>query len=417
VARRSLAVLMVLVLLPVLGAPPARSSGRPGRGRDAEIRSLLERRAAAVNARDREAFLATIDQGAVEFAEAQAAWFDRLGTLPILDYSLESEIESPGELTRAADRNRYGSAVVVAPVQERFRMQGFDDRPAVNDHYYTFVKRAEGWRIASDSDLSDLGFMSARQPWDFGPVQLFSSDHFLLVVHPEEARFAPELLRLAEEALPWVDQVWRRPWPRRVPIFVPSSREELEGLLNATFDVSNFVAFVLATLDREAGWRFSGARIILNRANFLRHPPSVRREILAHELAHVATREASGPFIPIVVEEALAELASGSLDVSFLEARARSGTFDRKLPDDLEFLSGDGRAIYLSYQEALSVALFVRDRFGVEALSRLYEALGAPRVEAGTRRHHLDRALAGALGISLTDFEREWAAYVMDRAA
>ncbi|MGH2708131.1 MAG: hypothetical protein ACRDJF_08835 [Actinomycetota bacterium] len=377
---------------------------------------MLARRAAAVNTRDRGAFLASIDSGATGFVETQGTWFDRMGALPILDYSLESEVESLGELTRAADRRRYGSPVVVAQVQERFRIQGFDDHPASSDHYYTFVKRAEGWRIASDSDLSDLGLLSARQPWDFGPIQLFSSDHFLLVVHPDEVRFAPELLRLAEEALPTVDRVWRRPWSKRVLIFVPSSPEELEGLLNATFDVSNFVAFASASLDREAGWRFTGARIILNRANFLRHTPSSRREIFAHELAHAATREASGPFVPVFVEEAMAELASADLDISFLEARARSGGFDRRLPGDPELLSGDGQAIYLSYQEALSVALFVRDRFGVETFNRLYEALGAARVEAGTRKYHLNRVLTETLGMSLANFEREWGSYVAGRA-
>ncbi len=416
VAQRSLAMLMALVLLSGDSGSLVGPADRPERGRDEEISSLLERRAGAVNARDRGAFLASIDPAATEFAAAQGARFDRMGTLPVLDYSLESEMERMGELTRAADRRRYGSAVVVAPVEEQFRIQGFDELPASNDHYYTFVKRAGGWRIASDSDLLDLGLASARQPWDFGPVQLFSSNHFLLVVHPDEARFAPQLLRLAEEALPKVDQVWGRPWSKRVPIFVPSSREELEGLLNVTFDVSNFVAFASASLDREAGWRFTGARIILNRANFLRHTPSSRREIFAHELAHVATREASGPFVPIFMEEALAELASANLDTSHLETRVRSGSFDRRLPDDLEFRSGGGRAIYLSYQEALSVALFVRDRFGAEAFGRLYEALGAARVEAGTRKYHLDRVLTETLGMSLSDFEREWGSYVADRA-
>lgn len=414
--RRFLPVLLAFVLLPGGSRSVAGPTDPSGRHRGEEIASLLQRRAAAVNAGDRQAFLATIDAGAVELREAQGLWFDRMRALSLLDYALEPETETMGELTRAADRRRYGAPVLVRLVEERFRIPGFDDNPASNDHYYTFVKRAEGWRIASDADVSNLGLASARQPWDFGPVQIFSSDHFLLVAHPDEASFAPDLLRLAEEALPSVDRVWSGSWSRRVPIFVPSSREELEGLLNVTFDVSNFVAFALASVDRDAGWRFSGTRIILNRANFLRHPPSSRRAIFAHELAHVASREASGPFVPIFMEEALAELASANADISYLEARARAGGFDRRLPDDLEFLSGDGRAIFLSYQEALSVALFVRDRFGVEAFNRLYRALGAAREEPGTRRYHLNRAFEEAIGLSLADFEAEWSAYVADRA-
>lgn len=376
--------------------------------------ALLEGRAAAVRAHDKDAFLDTIDQAATGFREAQANWFDRVVALPLSDYSMKPTLDEEGEFTRKRDVDRYGAPTVVSGVEERYRIEGYDERPTLNLLVYSFVRRGPRWLVASDSDLDDLGLFSARQPWDFGPVEIKKSDHFLLVVHPEEARFAPELLRLAEDALADVDRAWLRPWSRRVPIFVPSTKRELERLLGATFDVGNFVAFAVSSADTSEGFEIVGSRIILNRTNFLRHSPSGRRAILAHELLHVATRGAAGPFISAWVEEGLAQLteSAGRPDTRFFRERVRAGKFDRRVPEDLEFLSGSGDDIFATYQEALSAMAYLVQRFGLERVGRFYEGYGSARVEPGTPRYHADRAMREVLGISFADLERDWAASV-----
>lgn len=404
------------ILLSALAAAPGPA--QPG-DRDARIQALLEERAAAVGARDAAAFLQTVDPEAGAFRQAQSAWFERQGELPIAGYSLRLRLDRLGELTRERDRARYGVPVVVASVEERFAIEGFDERPASNDLFYTFVLRDGRWAIASDADLDDLGLFTTRQPWDFGPIDVRSSDHFLMVVHPDKAAEAPDLLRQAEEALADVDRVWRRPWSKRVPIFVPSTKRELEKMLAATFDVTNFVAFAVASVEREGGFAFTGNRIVLNPDNFLRRTPSSRHQILAHELFHVATRGAGGPFVANFVEEGFAELAgpAGGGGTAFLDGRIRAGRFDRKLPQDLDFTSGDGSEIFLAYQKALSAFSYLRQRYGIEAVNRFYETFGAARVEPGTSRYHLDRSLQEAFGVSTADFERDWASWAVARAS
>ncbi|MGH2767752.1 MAG: hypothetical protein ACRDIF_02220, partial [Actinomycetota bacterium] len=251
--RRRLVSVLVALLAGVVAGPVSLGAEFP---RDQELQQVLDLRASAVRERDREAFLSTVDPEAPDFRKSQVAWFQGMVSVPISEYSLKLAIEEWGEFTRAGDHARSGAPVVLAPVEERFRIEGFDDSPAVGDLFYTFIRRSGGWLVASDSDLEDLGVVGAHQPWEFGPVQVARSEHFLLVAHPEEGAFVPGLLQVAEAALPPVEAVWRRPWARRVPIFVPSGKRELERLLAATFDVENFVAFALSSLDREGreGW-------------------------------------------------------------------------------------------------------------------------------------------------------------------
>lgn len=404
--------LLPLLLALALAAPAAGSESRRPAEAIAPIRDLLARRAAAVARRDLPAFMESVDPAQPAFREAQARRFTWMGALSLNDYSLELDPED-GELTRRQDRERYGVPVVVAPVEERYRIEGYGDDPVLSTAFLTFVLRDGRWRIAADADVEDLGLTSSRELWDFGSVQVARSEHFMVLAHPDEARFAPEILRLAEEALPGVDEIWRRPWSKRVPILVPSSREELEELLDTPLDVSKFVAFALFSIDRDEGVRWQGSRIILNRANFLARTAATRRVILVHELVHVATTEARGAFTAGFVEEGLAELAgAGTGGTGLLDAQVRRGRFDAMLPEDLDFSSGSQAEIVLAYQEAASAIGYMRDRFGLEGVAGFYEAYGSARIEPGTVRYHLDRSFRQALGISLEQFEREWASNV-----
>lgn len=404
---KRIALLVPLLMIPV-------SAGAQTLERDEQIQALLNRRAEAVMAKDQTLFLTTVDPNAKEFLAAQSRWFDRIVTLPLAEYTLELAIDENGEFTREKDAGRYGASVLVTSVEERIRLEGFDATASLSVLHLTFVQREGGWLVASDSDLDDLGFYSSRHLWDFGDIRIATSAHFLLVFHPEEARFATELLDGAEAALADVERAWARPWSQKVPIMVPTTRQELERMLGATFDVSDFVAFAVASVDSDEGYVPAGPRIFLNRANFLRHSAGSRRAIFAHELLHVATRPSSGPFVPVWLEEGLAQLteSSGTPDLTAFMRRVRGGKFDGKLPADLEFVSGGGDEIFATYQEALSAVSYLRDRFGLEKLNAFYERFGGARIEPGTADYHADSAMREVLGLSLEQFQTEWAAAV-----
>lgn len=408
---------MCLLLVILALALPIHVTGADvSAGTQREIQTMLDARSAAVKAKDRGAFGATVDPRAADFSIAQQLWFDRAAAVPFQSYALRLDLDEAPEFTRQRDRERHGSSVLVALVEERFQVQGFDEHPMLNPLFFTLTKDGNRWLISSDSGLEDLGLFSSRQPWDFGPVNLSTSEHFMLVTHPQDSSSASTLLARAEAALPHVERSWTAPWSKRVIIFVPASQRELERILDATFDVSNFVAVANSTVDLEEGWH-PVTRVILNPGNFLRRTPATQTTILTHELVHVATRPASGPFVTSLVEEGIAQLAEHDrTEVTFsASSKTLRSHFDGTLPEDFDFITGGGVSIRRSYAEALSAIAYIIERYGLEKLTAFYNAFGAARIEPGTARYHLDRSLRSALGLSLADFEREWGAAVRGR--
>lgn len=407
--QRTIALVVVLAI-----AMPSRVSS--ARTPD-EIQALLDQRASAVRAKDKAGFMATLDNSDQDFVARQSRWFEGMTLLPVSDYRLDLDLEEAPEFTRQRERDLYKAPVIVAAVEERFRLGDYDLEPAILDHALTFVYRTDRWSVAGDSSLEDLGIITDHSLWEFGPIQVLTSEHFLLIFHPQQAAIADELISVAEASLGLVVKAWKTDWHMQVPILVPSDEREVTEMIGDSFDISNFVAFATAALDRDSptGWELVGNRVIINPPRFLSGSAARRQEILAHELVHVATRRTSGPFVPTFVEEGIAQLAE-ERSLSFLNARVRAGKFDRKLPEDFEFLTGDASDIFNSYQEALSALTFIRETFGLDKLETFYEAAGKPRVEAGTSRYHLDRALQRTLSTTLVDFESKWASFAAARA-
>ncbi|MGH2721200.1 MAG: hypothetical protein ACRDJO_06300 [Actinomycetota bacterium] len=386
---------LLLVVVLLLGFAPESSP----------IQELLDDRAEAVRSRDRQAFLATVDTTDKAFADAQAAWFDRLAPVPLADYRLTLD---EGDLTRERDRERWGSTALVAPVEETLQFEGYGD-PVGDVLFLTFVRSRGRWRVASDTGVADLGLSSTRHPWDFGRVSVRRSEHFLLLFHPDDEGRANELLAQAEQALPQVGTVWLRPWDMHIPVQVPSSPEELEGYLGGSLDVSKFVAFALTSYDPDDDWSWDGSRVVLNPANFLGQPPAVRRSILVHELMHVAAEGATGPYAVVFVEEGIAELAAGDSATAQLDRQVRAGVFNRRLPDNHEFVAGTQEEVQVAYQKAGSALAFMRDRYGIDGVNRFFEAYRSTKVVGGSARYHLDQAFRRTLGVGMDEFQAQWA--------
>jgi hypothetical protein len=298
---------------------------------------------------------------------------------------------------------------------ERYTIRGFDTDPAVEDVFYTFVLRDDDWFIASDTDLDSVGLLSVRHPWDLGPLDTARSEHFLGLAPPcDGACPLDDLLPLAEEALDRLDEVWTVQWPRKVVLVVPHSDESLKRMLQATFDPANFVAFAYSTIDPVDG-RYTGHRIIVNPPVIAGRGPEEVLTILTHELLHVATRGISGPFVPLFIDEGLAEVAGygeSPTALAYFDSIVGGGAFDRKLPQDFQFSTGTGNDIYLSYQEAQSAIRYFIDRWGIDRFRKFYERVGNTRVSAGLASWHVERALRRTLGLGLRGFEKAWAASI-----
>ena len=382
-----------------------------------EITGLLERRAAAVLDGDRVAFMGTVDAGQSELEARQRRLFAALRTLTFDSYVLEARWDRYGDLaTLAAGRYSSGEEIALPLVEERYVVAGSDEE-VLEELFYTFRRGANGeWLIAGDDDLDDFGFQSARHLWDFGPITVEDEGRFVVLSHPCRAACTTQeaVGSLADEALERV----RTYWPvsdARVSVLIPRSEEELARMLQANFDLDGFVAFAVSSVDTTEGYEFVGPRIMIN-------PPAIAGRsrgdvlmILAHELLHVATREAAGAFVPVFVEEGFANFVGhDGLDAARAAAASlrSSGSFDGRLPGDYEFMSEGPDAIFRAYQEGHTAVGYFIERHGLRDFTRFYRRLGRSDFRAGTTRYHVDRSLRAVTGAGFRRFEREWASSI-----
>jgi hypothetical protein len=322
-------------------------------------------------------------------------------------------------MARPTDRARYPEAIDVAiPVtEERYRIKRFDPAPAVEDLYLTFVEVRGRWLVAEDSDLADVGLRSARHLWEETGVVARRAPHFLLLSHPCPSGAAcparaHDYLGLAASALDRLGRYWTQPWVQRLVMMVPDDPGELKAMIQATFDIEDFVAFAYSTVDVEEGIRYTGHRILLNPPGFSGRSDEAVIEILAHEMLHVATRSVSGPFMPVWVDEGLADYVGSDASpyaLSFFDARVAQGLFAGVLPEDYRFTTGTADDIYFNYQSAQSAVRFFISRWGLGTFERFYRVLGRNRITAGTARFHLDRALRRTTGHGFDAFQSAWA--------
>ena len=339
--------------------------------------------------------------------------------LPLASYRLVAVWDGYGDLARPSDRSKYEGAedVSIPLTEERYRIRGFDSADAVEDFYFTFVKRGGEWLIAEDSDLEDLTFYSGRHLWDFGPIEQDRSRHLLQLSHPcDEADACPatahEYLPLAERALQRVEDFWTAPWDRDMVLLIPDDQAELGRLIQATFDLDDFVAFAYSSVDVSTSIEYTGHRMIVNPNAFESRSEDTVVRILAHEMLHVASRYSSGPFVPFFIDEGIAEHVGTAADpgsLAFFDADVAAGRFDGRLPEDYQFTVGSGADIYRSYQKSQSAVRFFIERWGLRAFIRFYRELGSRKIAPGTATYHLSKSLKRVTGLDLDGFEKAWA--------
>ncbi|HVF19637.1 MAG TPA: hypothetical protein VNA14_05290 [Mycobacteriales bacterium] len=426
--RRAAALLALTLLLPTGSAAAIRLSpsaslaavDRTPAALAAAVAPMLAARADAFRRHDVTSYLASVDPRKADFVARQRAQVSNAANLTFATYTLEPDVEDVGDLSRERDRRAYGEDTVLLAVREVVAIAGgFDERsPEVEAVFLTLTRDRSGrWLVAADDGVDDIGLQSARHPWDFAPIRTRSSEHFLALFPDNRADEAPKVLSEAEAAFDVVDPVWTRPWKKKVVVELPRNSDELGKRILATFPLDNFVAFAAASVDQtDLALRFSGSRVLINPDNFLGNATAERRRILAHELIHVATRESSGAYFTAWFEEGAAQLlgeGASAVGLTPVADAVRKGQLTGRFPEDYEFLVGGSERIFRSYAEAFLIARTVERLAGREGLIRFYVAAGdAGALGPGIARHRIDLASRKALGISLDELEKRWAAEV-----
>ncbi|MEY2569505.1 MAG: hypothetical protein QOE35_4034 [Actinomycetota bacterium] len=370
------------------------------------VRQVLAARVGAVKGGDRAGFLATVDPKApAAFKTAQGRLFDGLRTVSLSTFDLQARTDMTGDLS-AGLAAKYGNARVFLPETRMVtRIAGYDERDAVDGLWYTYVQRDGKWYIGGDTDLEDVGLLTSRGLWDFGPVQLQRTDHFVILSHPEQAERAKALIGIAEEAAVALAGRWDQPWSGKIPMVLAGSLDELAKVLQSTFDLTKFVAFVVYQPLRDNGWSTTAPRLYVQDKNLSKYAHDFQLSTLTHELDHAAVAPYAGPAIPAWVHEGVADwVATGEST-----AERKPGGSDGKLPRDYEFTTGSGTAIVRSYAESRSAISYLAARFGTGAPSRLIRTLGDLGPVAGSVDANVDATMRKLFGVSFDQFQAGWA--------
>ena len=399
---------------------PVADEQRRAQERDASLKALLDRRAAAVLHHDKVAFLDTVDPEATAFLAAQGRLFDNLADVPLATWFYELQTGAAHQLP-ADVAARYGtsaSSTAYAPagVYLHYELRGFDEQPTAALQYLTFVQRPSGWYVASDTDFDRLGLPTTRELWDFGPVRAVHGAHSLVLGHPGSLPLMRELAAETDRDIPRVDAVWGTAWSQRAVVLVPSTDKELNALVGDDSDLSQIAAVATAELPGRAGPAGAvGDRVIVSPANFAKLGDLGRRVVMTHEVTHVATRAATGTAMPDWLVEGFADYV-GYRDTGVapgdaareLGQEVRAGQVPQALPADGEFSGNNGRLPQV-YEEAWLACRLAAKR-GDGTLVRLYRAVGS--TEGVSARVALERGLHDVLGTTTAQFTAQWRDYV-----
>ena len=419
VVAAAIAVQLLAAVPSALVIGPAGARGASGRlsnadavrhdgARTAAVRALLARRSDAVMAHDRQEWLADVDPTQTAFLAQQATVFDRLQAVRFARWSYEvdatSEQPPNGELD--AKRGTWWAPDVAL----RYEIAGYDTVPTEEDQGFTFVQRDDRWYLAADDDFADRP--TQRDLWDTGQVRVTIGRRCLVLAHPSGAGMAALALDECDAAVPRVTAVWGTGWAQKVVLEVPDTSAELQQLVADIGDVSNVAAVATAELvDPSTGYHPVGDRVLVNPKSFRDLGAVGRRVVLTHEVTHVATRSATGPYVPTWMVEGIADyvgfLHAGvplSLSAEELRKAMRSGHVPTQLPPDSAYQGGRAD-LAATYEESwLAVSLIVQ-RYGLAAMLRLYRDVGAGRSPSS-----LELAFATDLHTTVPAFTQAWTA-------
>jgi hypothetical protein len=420
-------------------APPARSGAGGPSGASggqvqtgdvpappaAAVQDLLDRRAAAVVAGDRAAWLSTVDPRVPGLAAAQGEVFDRLRVVE--PTSWRYELLAADVPLSAAQRAGLPPDAVGARVRLTYRLGSA--APEIRREQDVALVRRTRWLVAAP----DVGSLQ-RDPWDLGPVAVARGARSIVVALTDAPLPTRRTAAETDTAARRVDAVWGSDWPRTTVVFVPQDVEQMGSLLGRSSTAGLDQLAAVTTGERGGAGRTTGDRVVLNPLGFAELTATGRSAVLTHELTHVATRASARLTPPLWVDEGFADYVAylgTSLRPRDLAAdllgSPRALAALRDLPSDGAFDPTAGE-VGSAYAQAWLAMRMVAQQGGTARVVDFYRvATGLPPLRrwpevplprAGLEpRTPLERACLQVLGYVQPSFVRRWIAYVRSQAA
>lgn len=370
-----------------------------------EIDATLERRAAAVLARDPAGYLDALAPDAAKLRAAQRTELANLADVPLKSWAYEVKgiTEEDGDWA-------------TAEVELRYRIDGYDTAPVAARRTLELMRDGERWYVSADRPAKG----ASDQLWHQGEVEAVRGAHSLVlgVGRPEE-----ELRQIADTvdlAVPAVSDAWPQPWARRVVVLVPDSVESMAGLLGSPETSYRGIAAVTTGEAGTTGKRPALAdRVIVNPQAYASLGSFGQRVVLTHETTHVATRTSTSTATPVWLSEGFADWAAyrgedrtPDLIAPELTGAVRAGDVPAGLPDDKDFgFDGDPAELARAYESAWMACELIAERWGKEKLTAFYAAVGAHPGRDGA----VEQAMGSVLDTTPEEFTADWRDYLSAR--
>jgi hypothetical protein len=392
------------------------------KARDAAVRTILARRAAAVLSRDQRAWLADVDPENASFRRDQGTVFANLMEVRFASWRYESigrDFDEP-DLAR-----RYDAPYVLSPMLLHYAIKGYDPGPVARPEVLTFVERGNRWYVASDSDADDdLPATGHADPWDRRAMVTGVGKNVLVLADAQDKDRLGALVRTGDAAVARVAKMWPDGWSRKVVIVAVRDPRLLKTYFRTDAENPNdFAAVAAQNFDLVPGWTPAQStpydrqadpqprsRVILNPRNFNPYS-SGNADLLTHEITHVATQASTGAGAPAWLVEGAAEYTAyrddWPLDVRLPPSLTAQVTDGSVYLPTYDFYQHDLSANYLA---GLFACGYVANHYGEATLRRYYRQLApTPHVtETGDRTERVSRAV---LGLSTEQLQRHVAAY------
>jgi hypothetical protein len=390
------------------GVPTAWVDSMRPSVRDPALAALLDRRAKAVLAKDKAAFMADVDQTDPAVTKRQGLLFDNLAKMPFAELRFELAVtHSYVHLLAESARDRYHQAAYAVGVAVSYKITGIDATVVSTPWVPVFGYSGGKWLVAGELDDKSLPFGVGGQPWDAaGPISVVRSKRVVAVISADDANRGPFILEMAETGLDEVAAVRSGGWDGKVLVTAVQDQRIFDRYFADSPDrVAQVAAIAVPYYDRIPNWnsqpKYATTRVVFNPQELSAQPDELAHD-LTHEFAHAAMGPVTNGNTPRWLVEGFAEY------VAYKPSRVSSSVIKRAIGD----LSVDGGlptddAFYReprNYVGAWLACKMTAERYGEAKLIALYERFqNAPSAEAAIRE---------VLGVERPTLESQWRAYV-----
>lgn len=381
-------------------------------GQEDTVADLLKRRSTALVEKDRAKFMATVDPQDLTLRREQGAWFDNLTEVPLASWSYKLTKREEDKLPLAAT----AKAAVAGPdsfasfADVALRITGYDNADSIHDEVLTFTPREGRWYVSGRWVAPGRG---NEQLWDVGRVNALSSDHSLVLGLPDDEVLQP-IADEVDAAVPRVEEVWGKNWPRKVLVLVTRTEDEMADLLGGKASAYAQLAAITRGELGVAEETAAAERVVINPRAYADLSDVGRRVIMTHEITHVAVRSATQEWTPMWLAEGFADYIGyrgSGLDVQFIAQELvediKADNAPEALPSDEDFDTTNPE-LPQAYEMAWLACRMIVDQHGQAALLSFVRQAGA----AGGSAASVDQAFSSVLNTTLAQFTADWRDYL-----